>query len=376
MTLPLWLLNKTHEIQNFKAEVTIVGGGFVGLSIAYWLTELNPELKIILVERLLCGSGASGRNAGFLTKGSALFYQKLTEKWREEKALAIHGYAKESLSLLAQHILGPSQNISYESAQSTTLMRVPLSLHEKFGFDWKEKYLSSLTEFTGAYVSADEYMVQPLELLEEMKNVVSSRGVRILEGHSAFKLSKHLVETSSARIETGKVILAINGYAGEFHPLLLSLIRPYRAQMLAVDIGTNSLAKDLFYDPAERVYFRKQADDVLIIGGKRLLDEAGEVGTFEKLSPLIQEGLEHYLAQTLKLRFKVVHRWSGIMGFTQHELPYVEEVEAPTPTFIAAGFSGHGMGFGFHAAKETAELVTGRREKSFFSEFHREKIRL
>jgi glycine/D-amino acid oxidase-like deaminating enzyme len=375
MTLPLWLLNKVSHLQTHKADVTIIGGGLVGLATAYWIKQMDPESNVIVVERLQCGSGASGRNAGFLTKGSTLFYQKLSERWGEEKAISIHRFASTSLELLHDQILQDS-DIDFSPAQSLTLMRAHLNLPEQFGFEWSEEAAHSFSGFKGGYYSGGEFQVDPLQLITELRRKLSERDVMILEGQSAFRLSANLVETSSAKIQTDKIILCMNGYSGEFHPLLSSIIKPFRAQMLAVQIPRCEMGSHLFYDPAERVYFRKRGEGTLIIGGKRLLDEVGEMGTFEKLSPTIQAGLESYLKETLKLKFQVMHRWSGIMGLTQHELPYLEEVEAPSPTFIAAGFSGHGMGLGFHAAREMAEMVLRKKKRSFFSEFHKDKIRL
>jgi glycine/D-amino acid oxidase-like deaminating enzyme len=64
------------------------------------------------------------------------------------------------------------------------------------------------------------------------------------------------------------------------------------------------------------------------------------------------------------------------MGFTEHELPFVTKVQAPLESFVVGGFSGHGMGLGFHTAREVAELVCGKKDESFFSQFKRIKINL
>ena len=46
------------------ADVCIVGGGYTGLWTAYRLLELQPMLRLCVVEADLCGTGASGRNSG------------------------------------------------------------------------------------------------------------------------------------------------------------------------------------------------------------------------------------------------------------------------------------------------------------------------
>ena len=51
-------------------DVAIVGAGFTGLWTAYYLTELDPSLRIAVLEAEIAGFGASGRNGGWM---SALF---------------------------------------------------------------------------------------------------------------------------------------------------------------------------------------------------------------------------------------------------------------------------------------------------------------
>ncbi|HLB07193.1 MAG TPA: FAD-dependent oxidoreductase, partial [Alphaproteobacteria bacterium] len=57
----------THQPElegEVRADVAIVGGGFVGLWTALRLKELEPSLDVVLIERAFCGAGASGRNTG------------------------------------------------------------------------------------------------------------------------------------------------------------------------------------------------------------------------------------------------------------------------------------------------------------------------
>ncbi len=48
-----------------KADVVIVGGGYLGMWTAWQLTQLAPEADVVLLEAALCGHGPSGRNGGF-----------------------------------------------------------------------------------------------------------------------------------------------------------------------------------------------------------------------------------------------------------------------------------------------------------------------
>jgi glycine/D-amino acid oxidase-like deaminating enzyme len=47
------------------ADVVILGGGYTGMWTAWFLTERNPGIDIVLLESDICGGGPSGRNGGF-----------------------------------------------------------------------------------------------------------------------------------------------------------------------------------------------------------------------------------------------------------------------------------------------------------------------
>jgi gamma-glutamylputrescine oxidase len=386
MTTSHWHRSQVQKFHDVSSDVVIVGGGYAGLSTAFWLTELRPDLKIILLERNFCGAGASGRNAGFLTMGSASFYKALTLKWGAVKAKSIHQFAQESIDLVYQHVLKSSPEVEFDQTTSLTLFQSGPQFKDWsdvtfnpafFNFSWKKN--SELPQglqgkFYGAYENGPEFRVNPVLLLSALKKNLQSRGVQIIENSSAFELTSMGVKTELSFIHSHQVVLALNGYFPQFSPLFKDVITPRRAQMLAVELEENLECPGLYYDPPERVYWRMARDNLLLIGGKRLLDEEGEVGDFEKVSSTIQQGLEDYLTHQLKVKYKIIHRWSGTMGFTEHELPLLQKIKAPIETFVMGGFSGHGMGLGFRAGKEMAQLICGHISASFFEQFKRSNI--
>ena len=388
MTTSHWLRPHSFTTPDMTADVVIVGAGYVGLSTAFWISESRPDLKIIVIDRATLGAGASGRNAGFLTKGSATFYKGLVKDWGFDKALSLSRFAEESLELVYQNVLKSSPEIKFEKSTSLTLFQTEKMktewessgfTPEQFNFTWKpaEELASSIKEkFVGAYEAGPEYKINPMQLLNTLKASLDSRKIQIIENLSAFKITPEGISTEVNTIRCKQVVLALNGYLPQFHSAFKELITPFRAQMMAVELEDDIDSQSLHYDSPEKVYWRKSFDKTLLIGGKRLLDEAGEVGDFEKISSKIQEGLECYLKETLKIRYKVLHRWSGAMGFTEHELPYITKASADIDAFVIGGFSGHGMGLGFRSGQEMAKLVTGEISQSFFDSFKPVNIQL
>ena len=49
---------------DLEADVCIIGAGYTGLWSAYYLTERDPGLRIVIVEKEFAGFGGSGRNGG------------------------------------------------------------------------------------------------------------------------------------------------------------------------------------------------------------------------------------------------------------------------------------------------------------------------
>lgn len=50
-----------------EADVAIVGAGYTGLWTAYYLKQAEPSLRIVILERVVAGFGASGRNGGWVS---------------------------------------------------------------------------------------------------------------------------------------------------------------------------------------------------------------------------------------------------------------------------------------------------------------------
>ncbi len=388
MTTSHWLRQYSSKSSDISTDILIVGGGYIGLSTAYWLTHLRPDLRVTVLERTVCGSGASGRNAGFLTMGSASFYRGLCNKWGTSSAREIFNFAADSLDLVHQHILKVSPEIKFERTSSMTLFRSEDQLTEwkksgfkaeLFNFNWVDESalpIALKSRFYGGFEVNPEYKVNPIQLLGSLRKLLEKRKVQIIENSSAFELHPEGISTEINFIRAKQVILALNGYFPQFHKAFKDAIIPRRAQMLAVEFEEDFECPSLYYDPPERVYWRTTQDKLLVIGGKRLIDEEGEVGDFEKISPKIQHALEDYLRDYLRLTFRVINRWSGTMGFTEHELPLVGKIAAPLEAYVIGGFSGHGMGLGFRSGLDMAQLALGESKDSFFSKFKKPAFNL
>ena len=103
MSVSYW--NDSSKNKNLNVDIAIIGGGITGLSCAYWLQQEDPNLRIAIIEKNEMGSGATGRNAGFVTCGSVEHFNRLEGKHGEKEALEIWRFSEKNLELLKQEII-------------------------------------------------------------------------------------------------------------------------------------------------------------------------------------------------------------------------------------------------------------------------------
>ncbi|MEI6448313.1 MAG: FAD-dependent oxidoreductase, partial [Actinomycetes bacterium] len=71
-----------------EADVVIVGGGYSGMWAAWFLSDLIDPERILLLDAGICGTGPSGRNAGFC-QGLAESVVQLEADWGGQAARAL-----------------------------------------------------------------------------------------------------------------------------------------------------------------------------------------------------------------------------------------------------------------------------------------------
>ena len=78
--------NKLNE--SIQCDVCIIGAGLSGITTAFYLNKIDPNLKIVILEKNKIGWGASGRNGGQLLHGfSSEDYSKQKHSEDEIKTL-------------------------------------------------------------------------------------------------------------------------------------------------------------------------------------------------------------------------------------------------------------------------------------------------
>ncbi|MBT8399870.1 MAG: FAD-binding oxidoreductase [Rhodothermia bacterium] len=367
-----------HLNREFPLEydVAVVGGGIAGCSAAYWLKSMEPSAQLILLEKDEIGSGATGRNAGFLLQGSSTSYTIDIERYGRDVARRLWQATLDNRNLVEELFGG--EDIAISGCGSSTaagtdeeadrLMASAQLLHED-GFDAEyldsrdiNKLLGSVGYRGGLHVPSGA-VADPVRLV---RAVLRHSGAEVLEKTAVKSVSGgngNTVDLATTRglVRAGSVVIAINAYLPLLEPEMIELVRPVRAQMLStVPIGETSLPMPV-YSHDGYYYVRQREDGRVLAGGARHLHEMEEVGYSLDTTSALQNDLGIYLSQHFPQwsDARVEHRWAGTMGFSPDGLPSWGRVPDVAGAFWVAGFTGHGMSIAFLIGRVMADLVLG-----------------
>lgn len=378
MTISYWQdQSVNNSVKNYDA--IIIGAGIAGLSTAYWLEKQNPQIKIAIIDRSFIGAGASGRNAGFVTCGSAEHFNKLTQQFGLEKAADIWRYSEKNRELILQEIIGDeSAAVDFFNTGSCTVAATAddwnryqslASTMRGAGIDVElieEDYLNrhyGVSGFQGAIQYLHDGIIHPVKLLQRIQSRL--RHTDFFTGEEIFALTENPsgveIRTQQNRFSTAQVFACLNGYTPFLFSEYKDRIKPQRGQVIVTE-PLPAFVKGPCYLTKHLCYFRQLPTGELLVGGFRNHDLEAENTAFDEATDKIQKALSEFTHSYFKntREIKIQYRWSGVMGFTNDGQMMIGKLPERNNIYMMAGCSGHGMGLSFHAARTLVESASGK----------------
>ena len=361
-----------RDLANTHPDVLIVGAGISGLSAAFWLRRHQPDLRVAVVDRGRVGSGASGRNAGFMTCGSIAHFDRHVERLGVDTALSLWNLTRDNHeALLREGLLDEACDYRRTGAYSLSrdgarLEKLAAAAQTLAAHGQEVRRLGPtelpLPGFAGGYWYAGDGQLDPVRLLSSLRRRC---GASILEGVHVQGLDpgadRVLVRTDLGELCASNVVLATNAYTPDLCDALAPWVRPVRAQALATAPVSLRLPGPI-YALDDWAYLRQDSEARVILGGFRPLAAEEEIGTEDHLHPAVHGALDGFIerhvspACTSPARAEL--RWSGALGYAPDALPVIGEVPGLPGVHFVGAHSGHGMGWGFVAGRMLAALLT------------------
>ncbi|HSR23536.1 MAG TPA: FAD-dependent oxidoreductase, partial [Candidatus Eisenbacteria bacterium] len=320
MTEPAWGIRPRRYPGRLpeRADVLVVGGGITGVSLLHWL---RGRADAVLVERDRIAAGASGRNAGFLTAGTAGCHAAAVRRHGRGRAGALHAFTIETHELLAEALAGRSA--AYRRRGSCMRAADPeeaddleesCELLREDGFDAGWDGVCLRTPGDGE--------LDPVDAVHVLAAGAPDGAIREGVTVDGLEAGPDGVRVAAGRREcrAGAVVLATNAYTRLLAPEVP--IEPVRAQMAATASGAPGLVQLPTSSDRGYRYWRQLADGRVLAGGCRDRAMEEEVGYEAVPTRRVQAHLDAHL-HALGAGRAITHRWAGIMGFTADELPIV-----------------------------------------------------
>jgi len=378
---------------NLDVDVCIVGGGFTGLWTAINLKLRDSALSVAIIEKDICGGGASGRNGGFcmtwMSKATSLLkmvggqegVRLLRESENAVKAIGEFCVENQIDSEFRQDgWVWTASNDEQIGAWSETMEKLDkLGLHPYEALD--SQALSSMTGsqgFSGGVLERGVATVQPAMLARGLRRVALDKGVQIYENTQMVELVRTTpprVRTNASTIKADCVVLALNAWAHELIEFRRTVL-PISADVIATEPMPETLKTlgmrgcTAVSDSAFLVnFFRPTVEGRMIWGvGGGAIPFAGRLGNrFDDLAPRaaeVRQRLNRFHPQLQET--KIAHAWRGPATRTSTGLPLFGNMPGAERVVYGHGFVGNGVGPCYLAGKILCSLVL--RQKDEWSE--------
>jgi glycine/D-amino acid oxidase-like deaminating enzyme len=364
-------------------DVAIVGAGFTGLWAAYYLKQLDPRLRIVVVEREIAGFGASGRNGGWASGGIAGSARAYGERPGSDAIRRATRETHAAVDEIGRVAAAEGIDCGYRKAgilsvattepQRSRLERVVTGSELSGG---EERLVSSaelaaLARIPGVIAAAHSphgARIDPGRLARGLALACERHGVVIHERTEALDFGPGSVRCATGAVRAGAVLGATEAYTTQLPNRRLRYL-PLYSLMVATEPLADSVWAELGWRDGLLIrdlrhlffYAQRTADGRIAIGGRgapyRLRDPISEHN--ERVS-----GVAERLTQTIRRHFpaaagaRVTHHWGGPLAVPRDWSMSVR-FDRATRVGWAGGYSGHGVVAANIAGRTLAELVLG-----------------
>ncbi len=336
-----------------EADVCVIGAGFTGLSTALFLAEAG--FRVIVLEAVTVGWGASGRNGGQIVNSYSRDLDAIEKQTSPGHLKLLADMAFEGGQIIRQRVARYGINCDLKDggifAAITPRQHGHLEAQEKlwrrFGYDQLElldkdaigqrigtdRYVGGALDHTGGHIHPLNLALGEAAAFESLGGVIHEHSLvtAVNPGKPAD------VVTAQGRVRARFVVVAGNAYLGGLIPQLGAKSMPCGSQIIATEPLDAELAKRLL--PEDNCV----EDCNYLLDYYRLI-RPNILKTFPELAGV-----------------KIDYSWTGNFLLTLSRLPQLGRLESNI--FYSQGCSGHGVTFTHVAGKSLALAIQGQTDR-------------
>jgi gamma-glutamylputrescine oxidase len=371
--------------QDLDTDVVIIGGGFTGLSAAYYLKRNLPNHRVVILEARGCGNGASGRNGAMLLTMTEDRYMQ----WSGDPGLDKRIYELTTDNITRLKNLSDKFRVDAELEQCGALQvcntkeiaehgRAFIEKARAAGMPfeyWDRDKISSAigtSAYAGALFDPGSGQLHPGKLVTLFKAAAESVGVEIFEMTPVVHIeegSRVTLTTATGTLRATTLVLATNAFTSKLGYLRNATSPVFDYVAMTAPLSETRLA-DLrwrqripFNDSRTEVFYLGLSKDNRIhIGGGPVdyvfNNGVKEPATAQRRFAGLQTELARIYPRLAEVKFE--NTWSGAVDMSLDQAPSVGRMGKHQNIFYAIGFSGHGVNLTSIFGRIIADLHAGK----------------
>ena len=372
---------------DIDADVAIVGAGFTGLWTAYYLQRLQPDLRIVLLDKEFAGFGASGRNGGWLSSELAGTRSRYAETHGKDGVVhllrAMRSAVDEVIAVAAAegidadivkdgllHVArnGPQQqrleeSLAYEAAWGAGPDDyVRLSRDE---LDARVRVAGA----RGAVFTPHCARVQPAKLVRGLAEVVERGGATIYEQTTVTQIEAGRAITDRGRVSAPVVLRCLEGFTASIRGQRRTWL-PMNSSIVVTAPLPDDVHAEIGWQGAELLgdyahaymYAQRTADHRIALGGRgipyRYGSRTDDRGATQDWTIEALTGVLHDMFPAAR-GTAIDQAWCGVLGVPRDWCATVA-LDPATGLGTAGGYVGSGLTTTNLAGRTLADLVLRR----------------
>ena len=370
------LTEMTSLSSDIKVDVAIIGAGVTGLTCAQLLS--SQGINVSVLESGKVGESNTGHSTGNLYSAYGQLLTSAFEKHGSDVTSKIISSRDEAINFIEKNVdelnidcdfMRVPWNYFSMIEEKDQMIYASLENAKKLGLRASSSKLSN-TPFKArvAMKMVEQAQFNPLRYAQGLAMAISCQDCLIFEKTRVNKIEDKkdhsLLHTETGTVTASYVIQATHTPLGlmTYHTTL----GPYREYGIACKVGESSLKAGIYFGYFDknditsfRVYEREGEKYIIVVGQPHKVGQGDSEAHMRELEKIARNNFD------VK---SVEYRWGGQHYRPADERPYIGPKTSGSNTFVATGFSTHGLVYGTVAGKIISDLIIG--QKNEFAEVY------
>ncbi len=366
-------------LDDYKADVAIVGAGISGISIAYNL--LKEGRKVVVFEDGYVGSGETGRTTAHLVNALDDFYTDI-EKYHGEAGARIAAESHtEAINFIERVIDEEIIDCDFKRLDGFLFLNPTdrlETLQKEHEATNKAGIKTSLLDQTPGLASEtvpclhfrNQAQFHILKYLKGMTDAIIKMGGEIYTETHVTDIKDGELTANGFKVTAQAIVVATNTPINDLVTMHTKQW-PYRTYVIGMKVPKDTIEHRLWWDTGDqnskwitkpykytRLQNLNEEYDLIICGGedhKTGQDDDEGISEEDRYNVLID-----WVKQNFPSALDVVYKWSGQVMEPLDSMAFIGKNPGDESTYIVTGDSGNGMTHGTIAGILIKDLITGK----------------